>query len=284
MPLFHVSRLRGLKHCAWIALAFILARACMNGLTKKKLQDYRKKRGLQTAVDKLQEEIWLVVCGTALSLFSGYLIATSPAFDGCNMFDTTQCYTSFRSENVPNEIKGYYLIEVGWYLSLIMKSFFGVGRFDSFVMEFHHVVTLALIIWSYSTGFTQIGVVTFFIFNQSNPLLHLSKLTNYMEWKSIRAYMFILFAATFFLSRVVLLPLVVIRSTFFELPRAVSREDWEGAVVYTWYTTNACLGALWLLNVYWLKPILRVIKRNITGMDKGNPTDDTITREDAKTK
>ncbi len=76
MPLFHVSRLRGLKHCVWIALAFILARACMNSLTTKTLQKYKKKKGLKIEVDKLQEEIWLVVCGTALSLFSGYLIAS----------------------------------------------------------------------------------------------------------------------------------------------------------------------------------------------------------------
>ena len=45
----------------------------------------------------------------------------------------------------------------GWYVSLVLKPVFGVGRFDSLAMEFHHFVTLALIIWSYTTGFTQIG-------------------------------------------------------------------------------------------------------------------------------
>merc|ERR1711907_31613 len=120
------------------------------------------------------------------------------------------------------------LTEVGWYLSLILKSVVGVGRFDSFVMEFHHVVTLALVIWSYATGFTRVGA----------------------------------FTAVYFVSRIVLLPAVVIRSTLLDLPGAVTPEEWSGAVVYTWYTTNALLLALWALNVWWLGPIVRVIARS----------------------
>jgi len=198
------------------------------------------------------------------------------------------------------------------------KSLFGVGRFDSFVMEFHHVITLGLVIWSYTTGFTQrskckltaqqilfslpvssiltrnlpplplnalaVGVIIFFIFNQSNPLLHLSKLTNYMEWKTSRVYLFLLFASVFFVSRIILLPLIGIRSTFFEMKQGVTEEAWNGAVVYTWCTTNSLLVALWLLNIYWLQPIIRVIKRNLSGMDGGRPQDDTVTIDNAKTK
>jgi hypothetical protein len=45
-------------------------------------------------------------------------------------------------------------------VSLVLKPVFGVGRFDSIAMEFHHFVALALIIWSYTTGFTQIGRIS----------------------------------------------------------------------------------------------------------------------------
>jgi len=259
----------------------------MNRITKKKLEATRKKRGLKVEVDKLQEEIWLVVCGTLFSICSGYLILNSPNFKGCNLFKTSECYAAFTTAtgDVPKEIKIYYLTEVGWYLSLMTKSLFGVGRFDSFVMEFHHVITLGLVIWSYTTGFTQrIGVIIFFIFNQSNPLLHLSKLTNYMEWKTSRVYLFLLFASVFFVSRIILLPLIGIRSTFFEMKQGVTEEAWNGAVVYTWCTTNSLLVALWLLNIYWLQPIIRVIKRNLSGMDGGRPQDDTVTIDNAKTK
>jgi len=279
--LFHWERVWTLKFSAWIALGFLGARALANRATAGRLEAYRAKRGIKVSVDKLQEEIWLVACGAVLSALSGCLLAYGPTFArGCNLLDTSECYSNVGSSDVPQEIALYYLTEVGWYLSLILKSLAGVGRGDSFVMEFHHVVTLALVIWSYVTGFTQaIGVVTFFVFNQSNPLLHFSKLANYAEMTRARCVLFILFAAVFFVSRVVILPAVVIRSTLFEMPLAATPEEWSGAVVYTWYTTNALLLALWALNVWWLRPIVRVIARNVSGVDQGRPQDDTVTRD-----
>ena len=281
-PLFHTSRIADLGHSLWIALAFVLARGAMNRLTRGGLEAYaRSQKVVGVSVGKLQEEVWLVVCGTALSAFSGLLLARSPSFDGCNLFDTSRCYSNVSSEEVPRDISTYYLIEVGWYLSLILKSVVGVGRFDSLVMEFHHFVTLALVIWSYVTGFTRIGVLTFFIFNQSNPVLHLSKFVNYMEWKQFRAnlVMFLIFTAVFISSRIVLLPAVVIRCAYFGLPLAVSGKEWETTVKYTWYTTNTLLTALWLMNVYWLKPIIRVIRDTIRD---SIVKDNFITPEDAK--
>ena len=65
----------------------------------------------------------------------------------------------------------------------------------------------------------------------------------------------------------------------FEMSLAVTPEEWSGAVVYTWYTTNALLLALWALNVWWLGPIVRVIARNVSGVDQGRPQDDTVTRD-----
>ena len=69
-------------------------------------------------------------------------------------------------------------------------------------------------------------------------------------------------------------------STLFKMPLAVTEEEWSEAVVYTWYTTNTFLIALWLLNIYWLKPIIRLFFRNLTGLDQGKPQDNTITREE----
>ena len=280
--LFHWERVWTLKFSAWIALGFLGARALANRATAGRLEAYRAKRGIKVSVEKLQEEIWLVACGAVLSALSGCLLAYGPTFArGCNLLDTSECYSGFSSSDVPQEIALYYLTEVGWYLSLILKSVVGVGRFDSFVMEFHHVVTLALVIWSYATGFTRVGVLTFFVFNQSNPLLHLSKLVNYTLGAegSLNLIAFLAFTAVYFVSRIVLLPAVVIRSTLLDLPGAVTPEEWSGAVVYTWYTTNALLLALWALNVWWLRPIVRVIARNVSGVDQGRPQDDTVTRD-----
>ena len=278
--LFHWERVWTLKFSAWIALGFLGARALANRATAGRLEAYRAKRGIKVSVDKLQEEIWLVACGAVLSALSGCLLAYGPTFArGCNLLDTSECYSNVGSSDVPQEIALYYLTEVGWYLSLILKSLAGVGRGDSFVMEFHHVVTLALVIWSYATGFTRVGVLTFFVFNQSNPLLHLSKLVNYTLGAegSLNLIAFLAFTAVYFVSRIVLLPAVVIRSTLLDLPGAVTPEEWSGAVVYTWYTTNALLLALWALNVWWLRPIVRVIARSAA---RKEVKDDVITVED----
>ncbi|QDZ22073.1 ceramide synthase [Chloropicon primus] len=278
MALFHAARFWTLKHSAWIALVFIAARAAMNAATRRGLEAYGRRKGVKVEVDKLQEEIWLVVCGTVLSAFSGCLLARGPSFEGCNVFDTSRCYADFSVEEIPREIMAYYLIEVGWYVSLILKSVVGVGRFDSLVMEFHHVATLALVIWSYVTGFTKIGVVTFFVFNQSNPLLHLSKFLNYVDpGGKTNFYAFVLFTIVFVLSRIVLLLGVVIRSTFFELPHSVTWTDWRTTVVYTWYTSNTLLVALWLLQIYWLRPILRIAGVAAKGK---KVKDDVITADD----
>ena len=72
--LFHMERMKGLKHCVWLALAFLIARGCMNVTTKKWLDSYRKRKGLKESTGKLQEELWLIVCGSALGLFSLYMV------------------------------------------------------------------------------------------------------------------------------------------------------------------------------------------------------------------
>jgi len=53
--------------------------------------------------------------------------------------------------------------------------------------------------------------VTFFDFNLSNPLLHISKLVNYLEMGAARKVAFLVFTVVFFVTRIVLLPGVVIR-------------------------------------------------------------------------
>eukprot|EP00882_Tetradesmus_deserticola_P019023 GHRQ01020465.1.p2 GENE.GHRQ01020465.1~~GHRQ01020465.1.p2 ORF type:complete len:120 (+),score=51.19 GHRQ01020465.1:984-1343(+) len=93
----------------------------------------------------------------------------------------------------------------------MLKHVMGLGLQDNGTMGAHHLATVALVVLSYMLNVHLVGLVVFGTLNLSNPLLHLSKLASCLEFKTAKMALFALFAAVFFVTRVVLFPYFILR-------------------------------------------------------------------------
>lgn len=88
-----------------------------------------------------------------------------------------------------------------------------VARSDSWQMLIHHIITIALILFSYVTNFTRVGTVIMVIHDIADVFLELAKVLNYTSkgkghrWlKPATDVTFGIFAVVFFLTRLVFYP------------------------------------------------------------------------------
>eukprot|EP00877_Chromochloris_zofingiensis_P001597 jgi/Chrzof1/11438/Cz05g36210.t1 len=148
----------------------------------------------------------------------------------------------------------------------MLKHVLGLGLQDGGSMGLHHVATISLVLISYFLNLHHLGLVVFALLNVSNPLLHLSKLANLLELKKARVLLFMMFAAAFFFTRVVLFPYVVLKCSLFESVHSI-RGVFE-YFLWPWLVCNVLLLALCVMQGVWLTGIFRVLKKASQGNNK----------------
>ena len=58
---------------------------------------------------------------------------------------------------LPSVVKGYYLMQIAFYVHAVLIINAEARRRDHWQMMTHHVITIALVIISYSYNFTRVG-------------------------------------------------------------------------------------------------------------------------------
>ncbi|CDS35888.1 lag1 longevity assurance 5 [Echinococcus multilocularis] len=75
------------------------------------------------------------------------------------LYDTSEFFRAYPHHEMSRCIFWYYMIELAYYVSGLIWAFVEVKRKDFIVMLTHHVVTVALISFSYLTNYFRIGSV-----------------------------------------------------------------------------------------------------------------------------
>lgn len=91
-------------------------------------------------------------------------------------------------------------------------------RGDFREMAIHHIITNALIFSSSYLRLTRAGSVVFLIHDVSDVPIDLSKLANFVKWKSTTIVCFALMVICWFITRLGILPFVVYPSMLYETP------------------------------------------------------------------
>lgn len=79
----------------------------------------------------------------------------------------------------------YYVISLGFYISLLVSQFFDVKRKDFWQMFAHHLVTISLMIFSIICNFTRIGCLILVIHDSADYWLEFAKVSLYAKKKII---------------------------------------------------------------------------------------------------
>ncbi|GLI58722.1 hypothetical protein VaNZ11_000475 [Volvox africanus] len=213
---------------------------------------------------RLGEGLWTLAGASVLLLWSWWCVTTRNG--GCPTLpslDTFRCLADWPLIPIPGLVRGYYCCEAAWYLHLLTKQPLRVGLQDPGLMVAHHIASLVLIVLSYCFSLHRPGVLLLALLNASTPWLHLSKIARVTGCRQIAVPAFAAFTAIFFISRVVLFPLVFLplglRQPLHHIPRVLE------LFPLTYMLFNGLLGLLVVMQWVWFDAVLRVLRQAVSG-------------------
>ena len=95
----------------------------------------------------------------------------------------------------------HLLTEIGFYISLSITQFVDVKRKDFFQNMVHHIVTIFLMMFSWSCHFIRIGTLVLILHDCADPLLELAKLCKYVKRNQLAEIIFGCFTLTWVFTR-----------------------------------------------------------------------------------
>ncbi|XP_056613943.1 ceramide synthase 4a isoform X1 [Triplophysa dalaica] len=226
----------------------VLEKRC--GLTQRQIQTWlhhRRKQDKPSNTRKFCEASWRFVF--YLVVFSGSLVSlvNTPWF-----WDQKECWRGYPKQAVAEAQYWYYVTELSFYLSLLLCVSVDTKRKDFKEQIVHHVATIFLIAFSYCGNFVRVGTLVMLVHDSSDFLLESAKMFNYAGWRKTCDALFVIFAAVFLITRLVVFPCRVVYTT------AVDCLDvfppFPG-----YYFFNCLLLVLQALHVFWAWLILRMV-------------------------
>jgi len=120
-------------------------------------------------------------------------------------------------------------------------------RGDFTEMLVHHVITNLLVVGSSVCRFTRVGSMVFLIHDVSDVPVDLSKLANFMKWKIATVICFLLLMAVWAVTRLWILPFVIIKGTFEHSPILCKTDQALVSIFQALLVVITCLHAFWFV-------------------------------------
>uniref|UniRef100_H3D0H7 Ceramide synthase 4b n=2 Tax=Tetraodon nigroviridis TaxID=99883 RepID=H3D0H7_TETNG len=179
-----------------------------------------------------------------------------------------ECWAQYPVQVMERAHYWYYMLELGFYLSLLLRISVDVRRKDFREQVIHHLATITLLSFSYCANYIRIGTLVMLLHDSSDILLESAKMFNYgTGWKSTSDALFVVFAGVFLVTRLIIFPRKIIHTTL-----VLSMESFEPFAGY--YFFNAMLMVLQALHIFWAWLILRMVYKFLKGNLEGDERSD----------
>ncbi|CDO41071.1 TLC domain-containing protein [Caenorhabditis elegans] len=214
---------------------------------------------------KILECFWRFSYYTFAFLYGLYVMKNSSW-----LYDVKQCWIGYPFHPVPDTIWWYYMIETGFYYSLLIGSTFDVRRSDFWQLMVHHVITIFLLSSSWTINFVRVGTLILLSHDVSDVFLEGGKLVRYdAHNKNMTNFMFVLFFSSWVATRLIYYPFIVIRSAVTEAAALIQPDyilwDYQLSPPYAPRLIVFALILLFFLHIFWTFIILRIAYRTSTG-------------------
>ncbi|XP_016421807.1 ceramide synthase 2-like isoform X2 [Sinocyclocheilus rhinocerous] len=171
----------------------------------------------------------------------------------------------------------YYMIELGFYMSLLFSVASDIKRKDFKEQIVHHVATILLISFSWCVNYIRAGTLIMLVHDASDYLLESAKMFNYAGWRKACNYIFIVFAVIFIITRLIIFPFWILHCTWV-YPVTVYPP------FFGYYFFNGLLFVLQCLHIFWAVLILRMAIKFLPGNniveDERSDREETDTEDD----
>ncbi|XP_039622709.1 ceramide synthase 2-like isoform X1 [Polypterus senegalus] len=231
---------------------------------------------------KFCEACWRFTFYSAAFLAGLMVLIDKPWF-----WDQSECWAGYPKQPLQMSLYWYYMIELAFYWSLLLRVSFDVKRKSSVCVQdfkeqiIHHVATIVLIGFSYCSNYIRVGTLVMLVHDASDYLLESAKMFNYAGWKRTCDTLFVIFSAVFLFTRLVVFPIKIIHTTLY-----LSMEVFEPFFGY--YFFNVLLLVLQVLHIFWASLILRMVWKFVfegkVDQDERSDVEETDFAEDEEEK
>ncbi|XP_073348210.1 ceramide synthase 2-like [Pagrus major] len=191
--------------------------------------------------------------------FTAFIAGLACLFDRPWFWDRSECWRKYPVQPMERAHYWYYMLELGFYGSLLLRISVDVKRKDFKEQVIHHLATIFLLSFSYCANYIRIGTLVMLLHDSSDILLESAKMFNYgAGWRRTCDTLFVVFAVVFLVTRLVIFPSKIIHTTL-----VLSMEVFEPFAGY--YFFNVLLMVLQALHIFWAGLILRMVYKFLKG-------------------
>ncbi|XP_034032459.1 ceramide synthase 2 [Thalassophryne amazonica] len=183
------------------------------------------------------------------------------------LYNLREIWADFPKQSMLPSQYWYYLLEMGFYLSLVFRLTFDVKRKDFKEQVIHHVATVTLLTFSWISNYIRIGTLVMAIHDSADVLLEAGKVLNYAKWDQAANTIFVVFTVVFMVTRLIIFPFWLIHCTW-----VYPVEQFKPFFGY--YFFNSMLLVLQMLHIYWAVLILRMVYKFIFSKLEGDDRSD----------
>ncbi|XP_077937512.1 ceramide synthase 2a isoform X2 [Gasterosteus aculeatus] len=227
-----------------------------SGCSVRQVQRWFRRRRNQDRPSKLKkfrEACWRFTF-YLLAFFAGLAVLIDKPW----LHDMKQMWDGFPKMPLLPSQYWYYMIELGFYISLIFSVATDVKRKDFKEQIIHHVATISLISFSWLVNYIRAGTLIMLVHDASDYLMESAKIFNYAGWKKTCNIIFTVFAAVFIVTRLVILPFWIIYTTW--VYPLTLYPPFLG-----FYFFNGLMLVLQALHIFWAVLILRMVVKFLPG-------------------
>ncbi|POM66056.1 Longevity-assurance protein (LAC1) [Phytophthora palmivora] len=218
------------------------------------------------------DQSWQLVIHVTMTIFELYVLRDETWWQ-----DTTTLWNQGTDTGVfPTQkfsTKLLYITQLAiWIYTAFSCKFLEEIRKDYLVMMTHHVVTIALVTWSYAVGFLPVGVVVLLLHDMTDIPLDMLKMANYLKMEGAQGLFTseILFVTTivlWFYYRIYQYPTKLLYTTMVENREAsmtmADAHDFTQLFPHpgppSWLLFNVLLTTLYCLHIWWGLLLVRVL-------------------------
>ncbi|XP_066465343.1 ceramide synthase 2 isoform X2 [Eleutherodactylus coqui] len=161
----------------------------------------RRNQDRPSLQKKFREASWRFIFYLVAFIAGMAVLVDKPWFH-----DLRYVWTDFPKQSMLPSQYWYYMIELGFYWSLLFRVAFDVKRKDFQEQIIHHVATIVLISFSWCANYIRVGTLVLAIHDASDFFLESAKMFNYAGWKETCNNLFVVFAFVFIITRIIIFP------------------------------------------------------------------------------
>lgn len=171
----------------------------------------RRVKDKPSAIVKLTESGWRFTYYSSLVIFGLYILWDKPW-----MWKLDECWINYPHQNLTTGVALYYMIQLSCYWSMMFSQFQDVKRKDFLEMFVHHVVTIALISFSWIVNLVRIGSLILILHDVADVFMEAAKICKYARWQRACDALFAFFVVVWSVSRLFIFPFYILKSLIFE--------------------------------------------------------------------